>query len=136
MNALVPVAQKSWKAWTKFLLIQGNKILDTSYSPAHLNWFACDSQADIIVAAGVFNEYGTREIAGVVGRYCYTPFAKTFRLYSNGTLIRETPVSDPVMLMKRTIERMFNQGSFDDPANLPTITLEGEGQTRKSQFVT
>lgn len=111
----------------KFLLIQCGRILDCSKDPDTLIWPVADKQADIIVAMGVRNEFGEREIAGVVGHYKYKPFARKWLVSINETRPYETAITGrPGKLLCQCLKSLQYSGRLNDPCNLSQVCITGE----------
>jgi len=106
----------------RFLLIQENKVVDAADRPLRLNWWAVRAFAGWRVAIGGVNEFGEREIVGIV--------AEVADLNTTDSCCRITSEYDgynrlignypsPTKLVESVLERMYSARRFSDLANLP-----------------
>lgn len=123
-----------------FLLIQDGKMRDHAICPQYLSTNRIDQYAGFKVAIGCQIGSGEQEVVGVIadvaplsGSTCWRISSiqdGQYRLINSGT--------PPALLVKTRLRVMYEQGWFDDLANLPlpvTITPDAiapsdKGQTR------
>lgn len=109
----------------KYLLIQNNKIIDAADDPDGLIWLAANKQADILVAVGVVNEFGHREIAGIIAHYKYRPFCNRWLVSVDGAKPYETRVTGkPGYVLKSCLMDLLRQGKLNNLTNLSKVILD------------
>jgi hypothetical protein len=109
-----------------FLLIQGRNVLDYNFSPVQLTWALADKQSDIIVACGVTNEYGQKEITGVVAKYIYVPFARSWVVTVDDGIPTEVDVTGkPGIVLRDALYKLKAMGKLSDPVNMSKVTIKG-----------
>lgn len=113
-----------------FLLMQDDYPLDFGDSPVTLAYAYVDLQADWFVACGVVNEFGQREITGIVGEYRYKPLAKRWRVEVG---LRERKITslhsitdNPRNLMRDNLMGLKRGGRLSDPVNMSKVTITAE----------
>lgn len=116
------------KPATLFLLIQDGAVVDDSATPSFLNFDCVNENKGFQVAFGHINEFGKREILGVVANYIPTPGHTCFRV-SSGVDNQNRLVGSsvpPYELIKSRLSVYWRQGLFDDLCNLPqTVVVIG-----------
>jgi len=110
-----------------FILIQDGRILDVSASPVNLGYAFAARQADIFVAVGLVNEWGYKEITGVVGHYIYTPFAREWILIIDGGIPTKIQITgDPGKVLRDCLYELKRQGRMADPLNFGRVILAAQ----------
>jgi hypothetical protein len=105
-----------------FILIQDG-IVDVTDRPCRLHWEHLLVDAGWKVAIGIVNEFGEREIAGIVaevyatGEWCPRAVRISSEMDGLDALIDGYP-SVPDFVLRR-LDSMYCRGRFNDPANLP-----------------
>jgi hypothetical protein len=110
--------------------MQDDYPLDFGDSPVTLAYGYVDLQADFFVAVGVVNEFGQREITGIVGEYRYKPLAKRWRVEVG---LRERKLTslhsitdNPRNLMRDNLMGLKRGGRLSDPVNMSKVTITAE----------
>lgn len=117
---------------TLFVLIQDNKVLDKAITPNFLRIDKLDAYAGFKIAIGCINEWGEREIAGVVADVGLLSGAKTWRISSptDGLYRLIGAAMNPAELVTNRLGVLQGSGEFSDLDNLPMrVVLTAFGPT-------
>jgi len=112
---------------TAFLLIQDNKILDVNSQPHKLNFSLLNEFDDWAIFAGCKNEFGNKEIAGMVAKvWCknaYSNYIITVKCMDYESHVECVANEPPSTIVAAQLQRMSKQGQLMDPINLGKVSL-------------
>jgi hypothetical protein len=105
-----------------FLLIQGGEVIDHADRPCRLIGSYVWSDEHWLVAAGCINEFGEREIVGIVAKVCpilssMHSIRITSEMDGDFVLIDNYPTIHDIVVGR--LDSMYCRGRFRDLANLP-----------------
>ncbi len=111
-----------------FLLIQGGTVLDGTATPSFLHYNRVNDRKGFQVAVGCVNEFGKKEILGVVANSIPKPGSTYLRLSSEIDNANRRGVSllSPAEIIRQRLYIYWQKGRFDDLCQLPqTIVVVG-----------
>ena len=110
-----------------YLLIQDNNILDVCNDPSKLNFELLNEYFDWRIYAGCKNEFGQKEIAGIVAKvWCtnsYSNYVITAKCSQYDIKIACAASEPPSTIIAAQLQRMYRQKQLSDPTNLGGICL-------------
>jgi hypothetical protein len=108
-----------------FMLIQDDDVLDCCQDPTVLMWSLLDRASYFVVAVGVINEEGKREIVGKCAEFHADPNGTVFYITSDvdGYLRLINKAGGPVDCIRNRIGTLYTKGMLSDPCNFSHIVL-------------
>jgi len=113
-----------------FLLIQNDQVVDWTNAPDHLTFGGLDAFAGFKIAVAHVNEFGDKEVIGLAADVAPLSGCTTWRITSNqdGQYRLINSGGCPAELVRRRLRVMFEQGWFEDLANLPLPVVITPGE--------
>jgi hypothetical protein len=114
----------------QFLLIQEGEVVDHADKPSSLMWSTIDQYAGFQVAIGTVNEFGAKEIAGVVAVVDKLAGYNTWFVtsYQDGYRREVSAAMRPGTFVLRRLSVAYENGDFRDLVNLPEPILAQAGR--------